>query len=193
MTFIALVALNGCAVTPDTIALSYTQQPGVKKLDRADAVAFNVQTVDSRKIKDKVSVKKNGYGMEMAQITSAEDVGGLLKRAIESELENRGFQSRPGGAVVVAELRRFYSDFKVGFFSGEAVADLVMDVRVSRPDGKPTYSTHIEAEGIQEGVMLMGGDNAKVALDAALKNAMGKLFALKEFIDGVFSAGGKAD
>lgn len=187
------VQLGGCALTPETIRLSYTPQACVEKLDKADTAAISVQVIDSRKIKDKVSVKKNGYGMEMAEIRSEEKVGDVLQRAIEVELSNRGFQARKGSTTVVAELRRFYSDFKVGFFSGEAVAELVMDVRIQRPDGKPHYTSHLEAEGIQEGVMLMGGDNAKAALDAVLKNAMIKLFALREFIDGLLVAGGTSE
>ena len=51
--------------------------------------------------KDKVSAKKNGFGMEMAPIIAKEDVAQTLKKAVEVELTNRGFCLRDGGVTLV--------------------------------------------------------------------------------------------
>ena len=61
---------------------------------------------------------------------SEEDVVSLLKRAIELELENRGFHLGAGKVLVFMELSKFYNDFKIGFWAGDAVAELVMNAQV---------------------------------------------------------------
>ena len=51
-----------------------------------------MQVNDQRQDKsNKVSSKKNGYGMEMAPILANEDVTVTIRRAIEQELQSRGF------------------------------------------------------------------------------------------------------
>src|SRR5437763_12439384 len=43
-------------------------------------------------------------------------------------LRNRGFEVGKGSVSVKAELQKFYNDFKTGFFSGDAVAEVVINV-----------------------------------------------------------------
>lgn len=194
LSFLAIAVLSflsGCALTPDTAKLSYLPQVGVVKLQRADTVIVKVEAIDSRTVKDKVSVKKNAYGMEMAPITSEEDVISLLKRAIELELENRGFHLGAGKVLVFMELSKFYNDFKIGFWAGDAVAELVMNAQVKNSDGNVIYSKNITGEGINKDIQLSSGENAQVALDAALKDAVSKLFQDPQFIDSILKAGMK--
>lgn len=193
-SFLAIAVLSflsSCALTPDTARLSYLPQVGVVKLQRADTVIVKVEAIDSRTVKDKVSVKKNAYGMEMAPITSEEDVVSLLKRAIELELENCGFHLGAGKVLVFMELSKFYNDFKIGFWAGDAVAELVMNAQVKNSDGNVIYSKNITGEGINKDIQLSSGENAQVALDAALKDAVSKLFQDPQFIESILKAGMK--
>jgi uncharacterized lipoprotein len=181
--FFAVTFLSGCALTKDYVSLSYVPQANVVKIDGADAVTVKVDVTDIRSIKDKVSAKKNGYGREMAAIIAKEDVAEILKKAVEVELVNRGFRLSGGGIAVAAELSRFYSDFKMGVWSGSAVAEVTMNVQVKKADGSIGFSKLVTGIGSKEHLQLASGANAKDALDAALKDAVGKLFGDTAFVD----------
>lgn len=183
MVFLA----NGCALTKDYVVLSYDPQTNVEKMKRADLVRVKVEISDVRTVRDKVSSKKNSYGMEMAPIIAQNDVVDLLKKAIEAELRNRGFELADGSVEVLAELNKYYNDFKTGFWSGRAVAEVVMNVQVKKPDKSILYSKMITGE-YSHTVQLASGKNAKISLDAALKDAMSKLFADTAFTDSCFKA-----
>jgi len=187
--FFAVTFFSGCALTKDYVSLSYVPQANVAKIDGADAVTVKVDVTDIRSIKDKVSAKKNGYGAEMGAIIAKEDVADTLKKAIEAELANRGFRLSGGGVAVATELSKFYSDFKIGFWSGSAVAEVTMNVQVKKADGSIGFSRLVTGEGVKENLQLASGSNAKVALDAALKDAVGKLFGDTAFVDALLKAG----
>ncbi len=186
----ALLALTGCALTPDTIDLRYKQPQGVAQIAGAGDISVKVTVADQRTDKTKVSSKKNGYGMEMAPILASEDVAITVRKAIESELQARGFALGSDAALVLisADLSRFYNDYKTGFFSGDAVADLNMLVSLKSKSGSVLYTRMIVAQGIEPKIQLASGDNAKLALDRALENAMKTLFEDKAFISAMTSA-----
>ena len=146
---VAVASLSGCALTTEQIDLNYTQQAGVSKVAGAENVSVNVQVADQRLDKSKVSSKKNGYGMEMAPITATEEVAVTVRKAIEKELQARGFQlgSETALVKVAADVTRFYNDHKMGFFSGDAVADLNMSVTVKSRSGAQLFSKQITAQG----------------------------------------------
>ncbi|KJR42326.1 lipoprotein [Candidatus Magnetoovum chiemensis] len=126
--------------------------------------------------------------MEMAPIVAENDIVKTLKEAIEAELLSRGFKA--GSMVkVYAELQKFYNDFRTGFFSGSALAEVTMNVQIKKKDNTIIYSKLISAEGANPEIMLSSGENAKIALDKALKNVVAKLFEDKSFIEAVFIAG----
>jgi uncharacterized lipoprotein YajG len=180
--------LSGCALTKEYVTLSYQPQTNVEKIKGADAVKVKVEISDVRMIKDKVSCKKNGYGMEMAPIIAQNDVAEILKVAIEAELKNRGFNLAEGSMLVFAELTKYYNDFKTGFWSGRAVAEVVMNVQVKKQDHSIIFSRIIAGESTISNLQLASGKNAKLALDDALKNGVSKLFNDAAFIDSLFKA-----
>ena len=180
--------MTGCALTKDSVTLAYVPQANVAKIVGADTVSVRVDVTDVRTVKNKVSAKKNGYGMEMAAIIAKEDVAETLKKAVEVELANRGFRLSGGGIAVAAELSKFYSDFKVGFWSGSAVAEVTMNVQVKKADGSIGFSKLVTGNGGKENLQLATGSNAKVALDAALRDAVSKLFSDAKFLDTLVKA-----
>lgn len=180
---------SGCALTQERVKLSYAPQIGAPKVEKADTAIVTVAVVDSRTTKDKVSAKENAFGMKMAPITSEENVSSLLKEAIEVELEHRGFQLGAGKALVLVELAKFENDFKQGFFSGDAVAEFFMSVKVKEVTGQVLYTKFIEGKGLNSGIQLASGSNAKIALDAALKDAVAKLFQEPQFLESIVKAG----
>jgi len=183
---------SGCAFTKDYVALSYAPQANVSKIQGAEAIMLKVEVADLRTVKDKVSVKKNGYGMEMAPIIATNDVAALVKNAIQTELSNRGFNC--GGSIVMIEagLTKFYSDFKTGFFSASAAAEVMMNVQIKNPDGSIALSRIVAGEGANPSLQIMSGGNAKIALEAALKDAVSKLMADQAFMDSLLKAGSQS-
>ena len=181
---LAAVNLSGCALTTDHITLEYKKQDAVAELAGAKGVKVSVEVNDIRQEKSKVSSKKNGYGMEMAPITAAEDVAVTVRKAIEKELQARGFQLGSEAALVkiAADLTRFYNDHKMGFFAGDAVADLNMSVIVKSNSGALLYSKQIVAQGMEKNTQLASGKNARIALERALENGMKTLFEDQAFV-----------
>ena len=183
-----LILLSGCALTTDQVTLNY-KSPGVAaKIDGAGEVKVFVDMFDVRGMKDRVGVKKNAYGMEMAPIISETSVPLLVTTAIESELVLRGFSIGEGAVRLFVELQKFYNDFKSGFWSGTAAAELLMNAQVKAPSGEILYSKLIVGNGNLPGIQLASGENAKIALEDALTDSMGKLFADRALFDMIFKA-----
>lgn len=190
----AVALVSGCALTTEKIDLSYTPQSSPPIVPGAGGIAVAVQVIDDRQDKSKISSKKNGYGMEMAPILANEDVTITVRKAIETELRNRGFRLSVDPAIVqvIADLTRFYNDHKTGFFSGDAVADLIMSVNVKSKDGSVLYSRQIVAQGVEPNTQLATGNNARIALDKALQDGMAKLFGDNDFIAALTRAATKS-
>lgn len=188
--FVVVSSLSGCALTTDRIQLQYNQQQGVSQILGSSGVSINVQVVDQRQDKSKVSSKKNGFGMELAPILATEDVAVTIRRAIEQELLARGFQLGSDEALVqiAADLTRFYNDHKTGFFSGDAVAELNMSITVKSKKGALLFTKQVIAQGIEPNTQLMSGENAKLALDRALENGMKSLFEDQAFLSALVTS-----
>ena len=188
----AVASLSGCALTTEQVELNYTPQAGVARVAGAENVSVNVQVADQRLDKSKVSSKKNGFGMEMAPITASEDVAVTVRKAIEKELQARGFQLGSEAALVkvAADVTRFYNDHKMGFFAGDAVADLNMSVTVKSKNGALLFSKQIIAQGMEKNTQLATGNNARLALDRALENGMKMLFEDPAFVSALMAASG---
>lgn len=189
---VAIASLSGCALTTEQIAVNYNKQSAVSKIAGADNVSVNVQVTDQRSDKSKVSNKKNGYGMEMAPITASEDIAVTIRKAIEQELQSRGFSVGTDMAQVkiAADVTRFHNDFKMGFFTGDAVADLNMSVMVKAKNGNQLYTKQIVAQGMEPNTQLATGNNASIALGRALENAMKILFEDQSFLSALVASSG---
>lgn len=191
--FLAFVSLflHGCALTVDTIQIEHTPSTA-NRVDGASNVHVAVQVQDNRADKSRVSVKKNMYAMELAPIVAAEDVALTIQRAVQSELRVRGFQIASASNAQVhidADVTRFYNDhvFTSMFaFWGNSYADLHMNVQVRSKTGQVLYQNEIKAKGLEPRIQLQDGNNARKALNDALRNGMQELFADDAFIRAMF-------
>lgn len=186
---VASALSSGCALTTDRIQIQYQQQQGVRKVDGAGEVSVAVAVNDRRQDKSKVGSKKNGFGMEMAPILAAEEVAVTIQRAIAQEVQARGFKlgAETSMVQVSAEVTRFYNDHKMGFFAGDAVADLNLAVVVQARDGKILYSRQISVQGIEPNTQLATGENARLALNRSLENGMKVLFEDQAFLSALLA------
>lgn len=160
----------GCALTEDSIEVRYGAVRGTAPVAGASAVAITVAGRDGRtQHRDRVSVKKNGYGMEMARIVASNDVVRETERAIAGELTARGFREPGDDARIEVEVIRFYNDFKIGFWSGAAEAEIIAQIRVTGRDGAIAYTRTYSMQHRVEPVFLANGENAALALQGALQ------------------------
>ena len=186
--FALVIGSVGCALTTDRIDVNYTAQTYAARIPGAEKVKVKVTVSDARAVRDKVSAKKNGYGMEMAPIVAGNDVADTLAKALETELASRGFTTASGPVEVNVELDKFWNDFKIGFWAGSSTAELVMNAQVKKPDGTIVYTKVVTGEGAVPSLQVMTGDNAKIALDAALNDAVAKLVGDTAFIRALLGA-----
>lgn len=181
--------LSACALTTELIDVPY--QPDAAQVAPVPGAAAEIVAVDASdartSYRDRVSTKKNGYGMEMAAITASNDIPSTVADAIKHELSARGFQMGNGGADVSVEVLKFYNDFKNGFFSGDAVADVALNVKVLRPDKTIAYAKYYDASGTEPNIQLAGGSNARLALIAAFRNAVNSVVSDPDFIKALLS------
>jgi len=186
----AIIILSGCALTTDRIDLSYSPQLGVTSIAGASDVAIDLSLYDDRQGKgDKVSSKKNGFGIEMAPILVNEDPLLTFRRAIETELQARGFKvGKKSDVSVDANLIMFWNDFKLGVFAGDSIAQLNMSIAVKDKGGKVYYSRIITSQGKEQNIQIMSGDNAKLALDRAFEEGMKQLFTDPVFFEKLIMA-----
>ena len=182
---------TGCALTKDYVSLQYVPDPSPTRVEGAEKAQVMVSTVDSRTVKDRVSSKKNGYGMEMAPIIATNDIPTLFQQALETELEHMGFKKGPG-ANLICDVTKFYNDFKIGFWAGDAAADVMINLQVKDSQGQLLYAKSFSAEGRKENIQLAGGNNAKAALEAGLAEVVRKAVRDPELSAALMKAGGNA-
>lgn len=167
---------TGCALTEDKIDIPYQGRANITVVEGADKVNVEVKNEDKRTVfKDRVGAKKNGYGMEMAKIVPSNDVAKTFSDAVLFELENLGFKNGTGGKIVKVELIRFYNDFKMGFFAGDAVADGLVNIVVTNGKNEVIFSKSYEGGGVYPNIQLALGENAREALIKAMTDIVGKV------------------
>ena len=138
---------------------------------------------------DKISNKKNGYGMEMAPILSDRPITQIVQQAISDELRSEGFQIGPGPAIVTAEVDKFSTDYKVGFWAATAAAEVTLAVQVRDRGDHIIYARTLTGEGSNGGSVIMDGENARIPLEAALSAAIARLMSDPSFTRAILDAG----
>ncbi|HXE42185.1 MAG TPA: YajG family lipoprotein [Candidatus Baltobacteraceae bacterium] len=178
-----IALLSGCALTEAKIPLAYQPQKS-GHLTGAENVKVTVDLIDQRDSKDAVGHKVNTYGMEMAAIVATNDVAEVVKHAIEIELVNRGFNLTTNDAIhVEITLHKFKNEFKTGFWAGDAVAEITINILIRNTDGHIAFAKLFSGQGKVPNIQLASGENARVALDNALENVMAQLFEDTSFTD----------
>lgn len=174
-----VLLLGGCAFTTGHVNIQYEAQPETARIAGADAPLVAVQVSDKRPT-HVVGQKINGYGMKTADIVSDTDLPETLKSAFETELKHRGFTLGAGGDVIAVRLTTLQNQFTVGWFSGESTANMGMDVAVKRPDNAVAYNKFITGQN-QDWIEIASDGNAQETLNAAMREAVGKVFSDKDF------------
>jgi uncharacterized lipoprotein len=185
--------ISGCALTTQTIDVPYQPVAGeaVQPVPGAENAVVAVHVVDSRTTyRDRVSSKKNGYGMEMAAIIASNEIPLTLQQALDQELQSRGFKIGENGPILTLELVKFYNDFKNGFFSGDANAEVAFNAKLTRPDNSLLFTKYYDASGTEPNIQLTTGSNARAALIQAFRNAVHSAVTDPDLINAILTAQG---
>lgn len=157
-----------CALTEDKVPIDYVANTDVTPVAGAEAVSLTVTAVDRRtQYFDRISTKKNGYGMEMARIVATNDVVEVVRGGVERELKAQGYAVGAGGLSITVELQNFYNNFRVGLMTGGAASDVAIVVKVRNAAGTLIYSQGYDASTTND-VFMASGTNAKESLQKAL-------------------------
>lgn len=130
---------------PDRLCLP-GERPGTAcpapRMSSSRSAARDRQT----QLADRVSTKKNGYGMEMARIISTNDVVlDLVRASVEREFKTPGFRVGPGGVAVTIELK-FLQYFQLGLVTGTALADIVRHQGADAAGGGTTLRARLQRQ-----------------------------------------------
>ena len=187
----ATILLSGCAFTTGHVDLDYQSQVTPTRVAEGDSPRIGVAVADKRPTQV-VGHKINGYGMKTAEIISDSDVPDTVKKAFEQELKARGFTVGTGGILVSVSLNDFESEYSMGWFSGQATANMGMDVSVVQTNGAITFEKHIVGHN-EESVMTAGEGNAQDTLNAAMRDAVSNVFGDPAFLDALVGHGQSSD
>jgi uncharacterized lipoprotein YajG len=172
---------GGCAFTTGHVNVAYEPTTQASRTATAESPRVKVEVTDKRPVRT-VGQKINGFGMKTADIVSDNDVVATLRSAFETELQSRGYADGVGGNVVSVSLSNFQNQFTLGFFSGDAVATMGMQVTVKPPNGSIAYDKYITGES-KDWIEVAGEDNAQRMLDGAMRDAVAKVFGDNAFIE----------
>jgi len=184
---------GGCAFTTDTIDVPYQSIGPAAPVANASGITVTVTSTDGRTTyRDRVSTKKNGYGVECAPILANNDIPATVANAFSQELSARGFKIGDNGVTLKVEVVQFYNDFKPGFFAADAVSNVAFNTEIVAPGGAIAFSKYYQGTGENPNVQLAGGSEARVALIKAFQSAVASAVNDPDFTKSLVAAGAKA-
>lgn len=182
------LALAGCAFTKDYVSVGAAAGSSVARAAGAEGIEVSVEVEDLRGVKDRVSSKKNGYGMETASIVARNDVVAAVGEAVRRELRARGFGVSGRTVVLAVDLIRFYCDFELSLSAGKAAGEVALRARVQSPSGRTLHRASAGA-GASRPVRSSNGKEAEAVLNEAFSAAISDLFGASGFVDAIIAAG----
>ncbi len=192
--FLLLAGLGGCAVNQGEVEVKYAGPVATSTVPGASSVTIDVVPKDGRVINsDRVSTKRNGYGMKMAKIIATNDVATEVSSAVATELSAMGFKTGPGGVKIVVETIIFYNDFDVHFFSVDCQARVAFNLVASSSAGKTIYTHSYDANITRPFSGLSPSDSTQAALDEALAKAVQQVIADRDLHDTLVRDAAAAD
>lgn len=177
----AILVIGGCGIVPPKVDVTYQPEEQVAKIADSSSPLVSVDVVDNRQTQ-KVGENIAMFGIKTADTVTPSDVPATLKKALESELKNRGFGDGAGGDAVIVRLGYFGNTFvnrSVGVIF-EANASMDLEVSIVRPDGAIPYRKYVTGRA-HDSVAIANSANAQRMLDAAMRNALSKLFSDPDF------------
>jgi len=123
----AILMVQACALTDATLQVEHDTAVNITgPISEAGGIAFLApQLEDARLDKARIGFKKNGYGMNMADITSEQPVDVIVENAIIDAIKDNGHTIAEDGQVrITGTVDRFWFDSDINFWSVEFIGDV---------------------------------------------------------------------
>jgi uncharacterized lipoprotein YajG len=141
----AMLLLQACAFTDSTLKVEHDTAVDITgPISEAGAIAFSApQLEDARLDKARIGWKKNGYGMNTADITSEQAVDVILENAIIDAIKDNGHTMTDDGRVLITgTVDRFWFDTDMNFWTVEFIGDVQCTLNfVDSATNTPIYSS----------------------------------------------------
>jgi len=175
---VVALGVSGCALTEDVVDISFSPTPAATERAGAKDILVKVIPNDRRiAYQDRVSSKKNGYGMEMAAIKPSRPVPEIVRTALETGLAAQGYQVHVDGRDILVDVVKLYSNYQVGFFSADAQGEIILHLSVPGTEFSRTYPANFT----EPNIVIMGGAGAQAALNGALAHIVSTIMADEQF------------
>lgn len=179
---VLLSGLASCMYIPEKISVEYQSRLQLASIPPLNGSIVSIHVADSRRGGPELGSKKSSTGAEMASIRLQNNLIQEITNALTSELRNAGCTIETGQTLVDIDIQRFCNEFKQGFFTDKGNAEFFMSVSVRKPNGVIVYAKTIMGFGQNPSVWLHSGENARIALNEAFNDALGKLLNDPAFI-----------
>lgn len=127
VVIVATLLLQACAFTDATLKVEHDPAVNITgPISESGSIAFSApQLEDARLDKARIGWKKNGYGMNTADITSEQDVDVIVENAIIDAIKDNGHSVVDDGQVrITGTVDRFWFDTDINFWSIEFIGDV---------------------------------------------------------------------
>ena len=179
---VAALCASGCAFTPETVKLTPLFTPAPEP--GADRIELKVKVDDLRLEPTEVVARKiNGFGYQLAAITSDKPVAEVLAQAFTDALLARGYRVHDAAPITLAiELIVMSHEFRTGFWSGKSEAQVIF-LATARDTAGAQIFRQVVGEKFDHPIQLATGDNVGKAYEGAITKAIEKLLSMAGFRD----------
>jgi uncharacterized lipoprotein YajG len=152
-------SLTGCATTDARISLRHSEAVTSTSLSAPRTVALGVIQAEAQLASPRQGVKKNGYGMDTANLYTDPAPTEHLRSALQVELTSAGFtvESVSNGPSITVELHQFFVEPEVGAWAADVFGVVDATVSVQHPGTGQTYRRRFKGIGKVRTLMWTNG------------------------------------
>ena len=124
---IVILLVQACAFTDSTLKVAHDSEANITgPISEAEGLNFlSPQLEDARLDKARIGWKKNGYGMNTADITSEQPVDVIVEKAIMDAINDNGHSMAEDNQVrITGTVDRFWFETDINFWSVEFIGDI---------------------------------------------------------------------
>lgn len=145
MVMVVILSVQACAFTDATLKVEHDTAVNITgPISESGSIAFSApQLEDARLDKARIGWKKNGYGMNTADITSEQTVDVIVENAIIDAIQDNGHTVVEDGQVrITGTVDRFWFETDMNFWTVEFIGDIQCTLAfVDSATNTPIYSS----------------------------------------------------
>lgn len=131
-----ILLVQSCAFTDASLKLEHDDAVNITgPISEAEGIAFSAPRLeDARLDKARIGWKKNGYGMNTADITSEQPVDVIMENAIIDAIKDNGHSVAEDGEVTISgTVDRFWFETDMNFWTIEFIGDVQCTLNFTDP------------------------------------------------------------